>query len=101
MIKSANKSFFIIEKMKKYRKCPALDSLYVCVSLIYTTYLLNDISIKLPTDHLDVPQACGLCWSGLPGLAFSRPKNDKFGLFCIDWPRNCLNLLSIWPFLSP
>ena len=24
MIKSAKKSFFIIEKMKKYRKCPAL-----------------------------------------------------------------------------
>ena len=25
MIKSAKKSFFIIEKMKKYRKCPALE----------------------------------------------------------------------------
>ena len=33
MIKSANKSFFIIEKMKKYRKCPALERSVLELSL--------------------------------------------------------------------
>ena len=40
------------------------------------------------------------CNAGLPGLAFSRPKNDKFGLFYIGWPGHSLYLLSIWPFLK-
>ena len=31
MIKNAKKSFFIIEKINKYRKCPALHGVSVCV----------------------------------------------------------------------
>ena len=55
----------------------------------------------LPAPALARCSASRLCSPGLPGLAFSRPKNDKFGLFCIDWPRIFfIYLLSIWPFFK-
>ena len=38
--------------------------------------------------------------AGLPGLAFSRPKNDKFDLFYIDWPGHFLEFIKYLAFLK-
>ena len=38
--------------------------------------------------------------TGLPGLAFSRPKNDKFGLFYIGWPGHFLEFIKYLAFFK-
>ena len=38
--------------------------------------------------------------SGLLGLAFSRPKNDKFGLFYIGWPGHFLEFIKYLAFFK-
>ena len=37
---------------------------------------------------------------GLPGLAFSGPKNDKFGLFYIGWPGRFLEFIKYLAFFK-
>ena len=41
LIKSAKKSFFISEKMKKYRKCPALPFFNVFVNLLFLSVVTS------------------------------------------------------------
>ena len=38
--------------------------------------------------------------AGLPGLAFSRPKNYKFGLFYIGWPGQFLEFIKYLAFFN-
>ena len=37
---------------------------------------------------------------GLPGLAFSRPKSDEFGLFYIGWPGHFLEFIKYLAFFK-
>ena len=39
-------------------------------------------------------------WTGFSGLAFSRPKNDKFGLFYIGWPGHFLEFIKYLAFFK-
>ena len=50
-------------------------------------------------------QMCAQCvcvcvCSGLPGLAFSRPKYDKFGLFYIGWPGHLIEFIKYLAFFK-
>ena len=44
LIKNAKKSFFIVEKIEKYLKCPALDCLFMFV-LVHCLYVNNKASV--------------------------------------------------------
>ena len=74
--------FSLLEKILKYRKCPALDHSHLCLGLPEKE---DDQDGQKEDDR--PPSHLFQTLPGLPGCLFEA-KYDKFGLFLNSWPRN-------------
>ena len=72
------KSFFVIEKIKKYRKCPCP---WLCVCVCVSTYNVHVLSRVLPADG---GVGCG-GWIGRESEAVSRASSSAAGWWwCVE-----------------